>query len=69
MTDLGTALLSEDVTWSISGTKAYLLVVRDYVTLDSPADHTLPNLIHSQFCLDSVGNNRHVSMTVEVGLM
>ena len=67
MTDLGTATADEDVTWSISGT-GVSISSSGTVTLDSPADHLVAEShTFTISASDSVGNNRHVTMTVEVG--
>ena len=67
MTDLGTATADEDVTWSISGTGVSISSSGTGSHLTLLLIIWLPNLAIYDFASDSVGNNRHVTMTVEVG--
>ncbi len=67
MTDLGTATADEDVTWSISGTGVSISNTGT-VTLDTAADHLVAEShTFTISAMDSVGNSRHATMTVEVG--
>ena len=67
MTDLGTATADEDVTWSISG-DGVSISSSGSASLDSPANHNVAEShTYTITAMDGVGNNRNVTMTVQVG--
>ncbi len=66
MTDLGSVTADEDVTWSISGV-GVSISSSGIVTLDTAADHLVAEShTFTISAMDSVGNNSHYTMTVQV---